>query len=43
MTRRYGTRPCSVCGQDIEPGDVAVQVNGVARHYDCDDVEGAPV
>lgn len=37
MTRRYGTRVCSVCGQEIEPGDVAFQRNGFPHHWDCPD------
>ena len=32
---RYDTRICTVCGQEIEPGDVAVQPNGMPRHWEC--------
>lgn len=36
---RHDTRTCSVCGQDIEPGDVAVQRHGAVMHWDCPVVE----
>ena len=36
-------RVCSICGGEIEPGDVAIQSHGWPRHWDCTDVTGAPV
>ena len=35
-------RNCSICGEQIEPGDVATQVNGAAHHWECPEIEGVP-